>query len=77
MYETWDLRGSRTAGATCQGVPDEFPDPSQLSDSDLWQLVLTPVNYRMSKDTFDYLKRARIEFSKRDVNLVAIMDCNY
>ena len=66
-YEIWDLANSRTAGAKMADVPKRFPKPWQLSDSDLWQLVLTPKSWSMSTDTVDYLDKARAEFDKRKV----------
>ena len=76
-YDVWDLNGSRTAGAAPRNVPDNFPKPCQLSDSELWSLILTPRSYGMSQKTLKYLDDVKTEFSKRKIKLAPIMNCKY
>lgn len=76
-YEIWDLAGSRTVGAKTNDVPDNFPKPCELSDSDLWELCLLPRKWGMSKKTLDYLDEVEKKFHKRKIKLVPIMDCSF
>ena len=54
-------------------LPDNFPPPNKLHDSDLLQLEQTPRWFGMSKRTNDYLNEAHEEFNKRSIKLRFIL----
>ena len=54
---------------TASGI---IPQPSELSDHQLWGLVLTPIEDRMPSWIKEYIQAATAEFSKREVKLVPI-----
>lgn len=73
MYKILQLNRAGTAVNNPEDITN-FPPVEILSDADLWQLVLTPINHALPQIA-EYFKQAEREFSNRKVILKPIMNC--
>lgn len=54
-----------------------LPRVKRLSNSQLYKLILTPVENEMPKRLKSWLKLVEKEFHSRDIKLKPIMNCDY